>query len=1019
MNCYLWLLIWTVTPIITLLCHLDHISQEDLNMVPILPAAIATTAFLRFVAPNLPVPQWNSYNQELSDLLKPLHHNLSTGEISSDEAGDCFNLIVSDFLSSKPGFLPDPKPEHNYTRRENKTLKEAKILKNKLRKKAFSKWGTNQDKATFYDALHTYDYLKKQHMDNTQNHNAKYEEKKYRSDFWSFSKKLVKGTLYEEPKFPTFSKAEADTFFQNTYNVSVELNHNAISWFPYIPVENNQHPFNREPIRPRDIRSVLKNKTSNSAPGPDGITYGVLKKLPTTHHFLATLYNKVTESGLPPPSWCDSRITLIHKKGETNIPSNFRMIALASCVGKIYHQIIADRFDDYLVKNQLINTTFQKAFLKGKNGCVEHNQVIHELIRHAKTNNRTLHITWFDLQDAFGSVPHDLIKLTLSRNGIPVEYQNYINTLYSNLHGSAVTKSWTSDKFPFKKGIFQGDPLSPIIFIMCFNPIIQALESNQHLGYKLNDRPYITAPFADDFCLLTGNKRTHQRLINSINTHTSSMGLKLKPVKCRSMSIVSGKPTNIPFKIAENDVPTLFEKEHTFLGSLITSHNKDSDIFEYIKDKLESGLTNIDNSLIRNEYKLRVYTDYFLPSMRFHLTVNDMTKTHLDNLDSLVRRYIKKWAGLPRPGTVSFLHMPQGLNIKTVSDLYMECHALAHISSRIKADEAVNHCLDSRIQRESQWTHKISHATQCEQLFTDLQNDSDISNITLTNHSAKTQIKKTLQQTTSDYWYQHVKSLSVQGRFLELLVLEEGATHWKSIIYNLPHNVYKFLINAVSDSLNHNSNLVRWGKRSNDRCPACGNKETLQHVLNICSVYLDQGRFTWRHNNILNYIWMSIKEGLNSKGVRNTVNADIDNRRTGYTTVPTQCTVTNMIPDICVLLPDENKLYIIELSVPFEPNIKKMHDYKVNKYTALVNDIESNQYHVYLLALEIGSRGYISCDNDKTLKLIHKSLSVQTTYKTFKQNICKLAIISSFVIFHAKTQPHWDSLPLLQVTNSM
>ena len=143
--------------------------------------------------------------------------------------------------------------------------------------------------------------------------------------------------------------------------------------------------------------------------------------------------------------------------------------------------------------------------------------------------------------------------------------------------------------------------------------------------------------------------------------------------------------------------------------------------------------------------------------------------------------------------------------------------------------------------------------------------------------------------------------------------------------------------------------------------------------------------------------------------------ADLDSTRSGFTTVPIQCTVTNQIPDICVLLPDQNKLYIIELTVPFEPNIKKAHEYKLNKYTSLVNDITNNNFEVSLLALEVGSRGYISCENDKTLRTIHKHLNIEAPYKKFKTNICKLAVISSFVIFHAKSEPHWDYVPLLKV----
>ena len=115
-------------------------------------------------------------------------------------------------------------------------------------------------------------------------------------------------------------------------------------------------------------------------------------------------------------------------------------------------------------------------------------------------------------------------------------------------------------------------------------------------------------------------------------------------------------------------------------------------------------------------------------------------------------------------------------------------------------------------------------------------------------------------------------------------------------------------------------------------------------------------------------------------------------------------------------MPDDKKLLIIELSVPFEPNITKAHDYKVNKYTPLVNDILANGFDVTLLALEVGSRGYISCDNDKTLKFIHKSLFIQTPYRKFKSQVCKLSVISSFVIFHAKCEPIWESPVMLKAT---
>ena len=126
--------------------------------------------------------------------------------------------------------------------------------------------------------------------------------------------------------------------------------------------------------------------------------------------------------------------------------------------------------------------------------------------------------------------------------------------LYSSLEGHVVTPEWESTKFRFHEGVFQGDPLSPIIFLAVFNPILEKLLESESFGYPINGTKYITTPFADDFNLITTNKRTHQRLLSEISSWTQSMNLKLKPVKCKSLSIVSGKPTPIPLQLGDNEV---------------------------------------------------------------------------------------------------------------------------------------------------------------------------------------------------------------------------------------------------------------------------------------------------------------------------------------------------------------------------------------------------------------------------------------------------------------------------------
>ncbi|GFO14879.1 reverse transcriptase [Plakobranchus ocellatus] len=60
-----------------------------------------------------------------------------------------------------------------------------------------------------------------------------------------------------------------------------------------------------------------------------------------------------------------------------------------------------------------------------------------------------------------------------------------------------------------------------------------------------------------------------------------------------------------------------------------------------------------------------------------------------------------------------------------------------------------------------------------------------------------------------------------------------------------------FLIRSVYDLLPSNANLVRWVKKNDPTCPLCHGRQTTEHVLSSCKVALSQGRYTWRHNRIL------------------------------------------------------------------------------------------------------------------------------------------------------------------------
>ena len=862
----------------------------------------------------------------------------------------------------------------------------------------------------FHDCLKAIKHLKKKQEEKEKQKTSLHQEKTFNKNRWKFSKKAVSGNLDQDIKEVGFSCEEANRYYPNTYSTPPPFDTSPtcpLNWFPHLPVNptsSSYTPFNTQPLRPKDIKNILKSSNLKSSPGPDGIPYSILYKFDSLHHILATLYNRILITGATPHSWSESVVKLIHKKGPVGDPKNFRMIALTSCIGKTYHLLLAKRFTFYLTSNNYLDSTLQKAFLPGINGCIEHNYVLDEIIQNAKTKKRTTHITFFDLEDAFGSVPHPLILHSLRRFHFPAVIQFYINNLYTNQSSRVFTKTFSTAVFPFKKGVFQGDPLSPIIFLMVFNPVIEYLQSELGSGYDLDGQKFITLPYADDFCLITTNKRTHQRIMTAINSKIDTMGMKLKPVKCRSFSIKSGSPSDLNFQIGENIIPTIFHEEQKFLGKVLFPFGKSSDTYKYIHSELLQKLSNLDAVLIRDEFKLWIYKNYLLPSVRFILTIHDLTKSDLKHLDVFTDKYVKKWTGVPPSATNAMIHMKAGLDIPSITQLYRLTHCLAHCRTRLQGDDKVNHALDIKLTRESRWTKKQSITKDAEQQFLNISPQ----NTDLPPRKLLIKVKDKLSSENETMWLNHIKSLVKQGHFLLLATEEKNDMIWKSYMFDLKKSTLKFLLNSCLDTLPTQVNLCQWGKSTSDLCKLCLNadpplqgqkRETLQHSLNSCSTALKQGRFTWRHDNIIKYICQCIDK------TKYTLYADVHPYSLANGgTIPPNLLVTPLRPDIVILSGDE--VNIFELTVPLEPNIKTAHDRKREKYSHLETDISS--HIVNLEPFEIGSRGYISKENKSRLNSLHKLCDKTISFTTFRNNISSLAVLSSYYIFMNRRSQDWD-----------
>ena len=100
------------------------------------------------------------------------------------------------------------------------------------------------------------------------------------------------------------------------------------------------------------------------------------------------------------------------------------------------------------------------------------------------------------------------------------------------------------------------------------------------------------------------------------------------------------------------------------------------------------------------------------------MSVHYIHKTHEEKLDSLAKKYLKKWFSIQKNGVtdISIFH-PHLLGIKAPSQVYQEAHSSTYTMIRLKGDKVVNQALDSRLGRESAWVNKSSTVVRSDSVF--------------------------------------------------------------------------------------------------------------------------------------------------------------------------------------------------------------------------------------------------------------------------------------------------------------
>ena len=267
-----------------------------------------------------------------------------------------------------------------------------------------------------------------------------------------------------------------------------------------------------------------------------------MKKCPSIVSALLDLFTTCWSLRSVPPQWKTAAVKLIGKTSaidDPSSPNNFRPIALTPTVGKIFTTILKQRMLDYMISNNYMDKTIQKAFLPATSGCVEHHVKLAAVISSARKSHRSLAIAWLDIANAYGSVHHSLIQFALSHYHLPVEFSQMVQSLYSGLSASVISHEWSTPLIPILTGVYQGDPLSVVIFNTVINTLIDTLKTKSELGFNLPNSSHKLnlLQFADDSCLIAKDSSACQSLLRVVEKWLLWAGMKAKVLKCHSVAI--------------------------------------------------------------------------------------------------------------------------------------------------------------------------------------------------------------------------------------------------------------------------------------------------------------------------------------------------------------------------------------------------------------------------------------------------------------------------------------------------
>jgi hypothetical protein len=805
---------------------------------------------------------------------------------------------------------------------------------------------------------------------------------------------------------------DATEYFTRTFGPrTCDTTHLLEELSSFVPsVDSDQSLFS--PPSPEELSTKLRSM-SNSAPGKDRLEYRHLRLLDPKCEILAEMFRHCFLAKDVPSEWKSATTILIHKKEDTSDASNFRPIALMSCLYKLLMAVLAKRITSFSLQHDLLSSEQKSA--RPSEGCYEHAFLLESIVNDARRQPRPLCIAWLDVRNAFGSIPHSALLATLSHMGFPPDLVEMIGKIYTGATTEVVTPLGKTPSIPIHSGVKQGCPLSAILFNLSVELIIrkciakaQTLSRGplKHHGCSISILAY-----ADDLVILARTKESLQSLLDAVSSAADSLHLQFRPDKCASLSLNKHAPRICAndFLIQGESINALNQEDHyRYLGVPIGLIPNITDLQKLVDD-LTSKLEKIETSLLAPWQKLDAIRTFIQPCLTYALRSTDPTTKSLQSYRSQLIKTIRTVCYLPTRATTHYVfaskqsgglgftdptrenHLQtivQAIKMLASQDPTVSAIAKSELRQTVRfaaqsnptpslisnfLSNAPDRRLESiRSRTGSLWTH-TRNATRTIKITINVP-DTGPPSISATDYAdevASKDVCRFLHNLERENSAKSLRDLRDQGKVPRSLSNDKfgNGSNWHFTGLNMRFKDWRFIHRARLNCLPINAVKHRWSDTS-PTCRHCEQDETLPHVLCHCTPNMPA--ITTRHNKIVDRLTNAVRHG--------SISTDQTVRNSG----------SPVRPDI--VIENDNQVTIIDVCCPFENGEEALEEAvarKERKYLHLQTHFESQGKSCEVFGFAIGALGTWHPGNERVLS----ALSMSPRYKNLFRKLCCTDVI--------------------------